>query len=179
MIIVVILGLVVFRQDPPPPATYAPTRAPSFAPSSSLEGQYRDQFIAAVGPMVSVPNSPQERAARWIIEEDDRNLSVDDPSLFQRYISALFYFTTTNNLESLWPSCNHHPTDSSNTTCKYRRFIRRSKTDDEIKVYSPEPSVRWLSSEDECSWAGIVCTGNKVIHAIDLCKCFSISCVFR
>ena len=167
VIIVLILGLVVFRQDPPPPATYAPTRAPSVAPSSSLEGQYRDQFIAAVGPMVSVPNSPQERAARWIIEEDERNLAVDDPSLVQRYILALFYFTTTNNEEYLWRSCNPHPTDSSNTTCEYQELTRLP--DDSIG-FMPKPSFRWLSNEHECDWAGNLCDDNKVIHALELCK---------
>ena len=167
VIIVVILGLVVFRQDPPPPATNAPTRAPSFAPSSLLEGQYRDQCVAAVGPMVSIPNSPQERAARWIIEEDDRNLVVDDPSLVQRYILALFYFTTTNNLESRWPSCNPHPTDSSITACEYQLWTRLPNN---TIAYIPENSSRWLSNEHECNWAGILCDDNKLVHAIDLCK---------
>ena len=164
VIIAVILGTVVFKQGPTPPATYAPTGSPSFAPTNSLQGEYRDQFVAAIGPMVNVPNSPQERAARWILEEDELNLAVDAENLVQRYTMALFYFSTTNNLESRWRSCNPHPTESK---CEYLRYTRLAN--DSI-AFIPEESVRWLSNEHECEWAGNMCDDAMITRAIELCK---------
>jgi hypothetical protein len=170
-IVAVILGVVVFKPDakaPPLPQTYAPTGAPSNAPSSGIEGKYREQWVAIVGPKVNVPGTPHDRAATWMLEEDPP-LAVNDANVVQRYLLVLFYMMTTDNGQP-WLSCNAPKVQNSdNTTCQYQRYSVND-TSDEV-IYTPERSFRWLSKKHECSWAGNVCSTN-VTRAIELCKYF-------
>jgi hypothetical protein len=49
-------------------------------------------------------NSPQNQALRWIAKEDSANLPTDHPALLDRYILAVFYFSS--NTES-WVSLDN------------------------------------------------------------------------
>ena len=58
-------------------------------------------------------NTPQNKAFLWIVNDDALQLSVDDNHLFQRYVLALLWFTTTSDEHSwrhdeiLWLSERH------------------------------------------------------------------------
>ena len=142
--------------------------APTAAPSSAVEGKYREQFIAVVGSKVNEDDTPHDRAANWIIFEDPQRLTPVSDNLIQRYLLALFYFMTSENEASPWKSCGR-PLDNQDS-CQYERFTRES--DDSI-TFIPEPATRWLSSQHECEWVGIMCDegdAGSIVVSIDICK---------
>ena len=168
IIITVILGVVVFKKKP----GYGSSDAPSLAPTSTLDSQYFQQFAKDLGyqDWTFASDSPQGRAAQWIIDNDERNLGLEDAALTQRFLLALFYFSTTQNGQQPWRSCNPHPSDSAVTACDYERY---TINDDDTVSYIPESSNRWLSKEAECSWAGVLCDYVNAIIGVELSKCFA------
>ena len=149
---------------PAPVADTPVTLFPTF-----LSGAYRTIFAAAVGDAVHDPQTPQYRAAEWIINEDPSRLPPDDPSLLQRYLCALFWVVTTNDGERPWRSCNP-PQDEETTECEFLRFSQGSET----IVFVRETAVRWLTGENECEWVGNICDDNLVTRAFELCKSIGI-----
>lgn len=145
----------------------SPTSAPSGAPTTRAEGIYRVQFSSIVGEEVDEPNSPQDRAAIWIMYEDQIRLPPGDEHLIQRYILAFFYFFTTANEEKTWKSCNR-PRFNEDAACDFMRFKRDPMTD-EI-YFEPEAATRWLSNTHECDWIGVQCDETDTVVALELCK---------
>jgi hypothetical protein len=143
--------------------------APTFSPTSLQESSYLQQFAISLGYQEwhFTEDSPHARAANWIMEEDERKLSQEDAGLTQRFLLAVFYFTTTSNGQSPWQSCNPNFTDSSDVICQFQRLSLNEM--DEV-VYTSESSYRWLSKEHECYWVGNLCDDSNTTRAIDLCK---------
>lgn len=84
-------------------------------------------------------NSPQYRAACWILNDDPLKIDVEKSSieqLVQRYVLAVLYFSTTAAGD--WKSENDQ--------------------------------IVFMSSESECKWTGIDCSGedNSVVTNITL-----------
>jgi hypothetical protein len=150
---------------------------PTLIPTSEIDYLYFQEFSQALGHeewKFSV-NSPQSRALKWIMEEDERHLNYTDNGLTQRFILALFYFITTSNGQSPWRSCNPDFTDSSNKICNFEAFSKKKKKE---LAYIPKSSFRWLSSVHECKWAGNVCNDRNIIRFMDLGKCSSCGMTF-
>jgi hypothetical protein len=143
--------------------------APTFAPTSLHDSLYFQQFAQSLGYQEwdFTIDSPYGRAAKWIMEEDERNLSESDTSLTQRFLMAVLNFITSSNGEYPWLSCNPDFTNSSNENCDFEMYTINEK--DKV-VYYPMPSYRWLSKVHECDWAGNVCDEFIVTRAIRLCK---------
>lgn len=92
--------------------------------------------------------------------------ALTEDEWIQRYILVFLYFSTTNNLQSEWLSCNA-PTNAANEVgnsdeniddvCDFR--VPTPVADDGIDlVYAVIPnSIRWLTAGHECSWAGVSC----------------------
>ena len=159
----------------PPPSfgdtTPAPvTDTPATLSPTSLSGVYRKIFAAAVGDAVHDPQTPQYRAAEWIINEDPSRLPPDDPSLLQRYLCALFWVVTTNDGERPWRSCNP-PQDEETAECEFLRLFQSNSGE---FVYVGEPAVRWLTGENECEWVGNICDDNLVTLGLVLGKSICI-----
>eukprot|EP00586_Coscinodiscus_wailesii_P005771 CAMPEP_0172482138 /NCGR_PEP_ID=MMETSP1066-20121228/8397_1 /TAXON_ID=671091 /ORGANISM="Coscinodiscus wailesii, Strain CCMP2513" /LENGTH=511 /DNA_ID=CAMNT_0013245037 /DNA_START=16 /DNA_END=1549 /DNA_ORIENTATION=- len=74
--------------DPVPEIEATPTRYESIRNNISplIDGQVLDE-----------PNSPQSRALRWIVYDDDMQLDPKSDNLKQRYILSTFYFSTDTN----------------------------------------------------------------------------------
>ena len=138
---------------------------PISSPSTSVEATYLKMLATMVGDSVYNPNSHQERAARWIMYEDPVELGPYHPTLMQRYLLAAFYFATTDNISREWRSCNV-PVDGGTVDCSFDMLHRRK---DDTLSYKQTPSIRWLSAESECSWAGVICSDGHV-HGIELSK---------
>jgi hypothetical protein len=168
VIITVILGVVVFKKQP----GYGASDAPSLAPTSTMDAKYYQQFAQVLGynDWSFTSDSPQGAAAQWIIEEDARNLDVDNETLTQRYLLAVFFYTTTQNGALSWRSCSPDPFDSTIAECNFQFY---TILDNDTVSYVPEPSFRWMSGVDECSWAGIICNERNVLIAIQLGKCLA------
>jgi hypothetical protein len=169
VIIVLILGLVVFGGGSNASSSNAPTVSPL---TKTFDAEYTQQFAAILGRDVAdFPfDSPQYRAMEWILEEDAMKLGSNDTSLLQRYLLAVFYFSTTNNGELSWRSCNPDRSDYNIVDCQYLNM--NTLANDSI-AYTPEPSYRWLSNVHECKWAGNLCDDNNITRAIDLRKYFT------
>jgi hypothetical protein len=133
--------------------------------SESVEVQNRGDVLYLLTSMVgkikmSDQNSPQSRAAEWIIHLDAMQLNLTAENLRQRYIMATFYLSTT--VGSLWLSCNA-PLQEQSEDCN----LNQSLSSD----FFPEQKVtwaRWLSSKHECDWAGIYCDEFMQIRSIQL-----------
>ena len=166
LLIVTCVGVgvaIVATSGPAGVITQPPTSTPTSSPTELLEQQYRVQ-VAASFPESNDPTSIYDRAARWIMFEDPRQLQTNDPALLQRYTAALFWFVTTNDGEAPWRSCNK-PVEGEADDCQYERFTRAN--DDSI-VYVKEGGKRWLSGLGECEWTGVLCDEAGIVQAIEL-----------
>ena len=97
---------------------------------------------------LATPGTPQYDAAEWIISTDESVRCPDDEKLVQRYVMALFYFSTNGDD---WNQCGQN-----DDTCGLMTpFI-----DDE----------KFLSSSHECEWAGAECDAKECITEIEFGK---------
>jgi Leucine-rich repeat (LRR) protein len=126
-------------------------------PSGFDELEIFSLLVREFGDVVLEPDTPHNLAAQWIVSP--QGLPADVTRLLQRYILALFYYQTSENGTSPWRSCNP-PSEFEDDTCTFLEFAKLANDD---IIYAPRPgSVRWLSSQDECNWEGVLCTGTTV-----------------
>lgn len=98
---------------------------------------------------LTTPNTPQNNAANWIIYEDfDFFICPDDPKLIQRYVMAIFYFSTGGEG---WKECS---TSLINNEC-------------------PE-GHNFLSGVSECQWGGVSCNNHGCMTNITFGENFSM-----
>jgi len=73
------------------PVTTPPTNAPTTGRAASIR-----KIILGISDIDKLNDgvSPQSRALRWIIEDDARSLSANDPLLVQRFSLACFFYST-------------------------------------------------------------------------------------
>jgi len=84
---------------------------------------------------VDIKNSPQHRALEWILNEDGTNpCPQEELSLLQRYIVAVFYFSTSGDN---WDNCSRY-----SNVCVDSGGRNRSN---------------FLTDTHECSWGGLGC----------------------
>lgn len=107
------------------------------------------------------PSTSEFLAKEWIINEDPLQLLPMDANLIQRFLLATFYFETHQLGD--WLSCNRQSSDDEDETCSFDRIINIYPLE-----YEGVPSIRWLSSEHECQWAGINCDELNQTRIIDL-----------
>jgi hypothetical protein len=86
--------------------------------------------------------SAQNRAWKWLLERDEMFICPKESNVVQRYILAVFYYST---LGDSWFSC----ADNSNTPCP-----RGADT------------YRWLTGASECNWFGVDCDINGVVTGV-------------
>jgi len=155
-------------QTPPPtsvptksptaaPTTPAPTQSPSASPTVSsapssaptteecgIPEEDRIAGILAALDAVADPDLirnndfPQGLATTWLIEEDGYRICPGDEKLIQRWVLAVVYFSTGGDD---WFQCSQNP--AANDICG-----------------AEDPFVgedRFLSTTNECTWAGISC----------------------
>jgi hypothetical protein len=136
--------------------TIAPSQAPSIQPSSSPTTFELTEYVETLSQVSSLellmtPGSPQYRASRWIYDVDPEQMNITHPRLLQRYIAAVFYYSTSNG--NGWADC--YPGD---VHC------------------SSEGKKSWLSSHHECEWFGFThCDDNGFVTKFEICKCHSKS----
>jgi hypothetical protein len=79
-------------------------------------------------------SSPQHRAFHWLMYEDKVYVCPEDGGMIQRYVMAVFYFSTGGDT---WTRCG---ADESHSSCD-----------------GATGEVRFLSDAHECEWYGISC----------------------
>jgi hypothetical protein len=140
---------------------------PTMAPTTEEELNFRLQF-SAVSEEVFRDGTPYDLAANWIMFEDPMNLSPDAPNLIQRYVLTLFYYMTTNNRQTKWLSCNP-PEPEENENCTFLVLQPRfDEYDDEAQYVEEDGWSRWLSSANECDWAGVYCDHSSTVRELEI-----------
>jgi hypothetical protein len=151
-------------------------------------------------PWVLDPTTPLYHALHWILDHDPRHIDPDDPFLNQRFLLALFYFSTSQ--EGPWLSCNPVFTGSSiyysssssssssslsletinsNTTNGSTNNTNRSNNDGDFCLfqalidvfphrYNSVPAYRWLTGQHECQWVGVQCDDFDRVKGLELRK---------
>lgn len=123
--------------------------------------ELEDIAIGISGPIST--GSPQDSALNWLINEDGLFLCPDDPKIEQRYVLAVFYYSTEGDD---WAACGA-PSDLTN-----ENEIMDANEDCTITV-TPPPDIfatipltsntdAWLTPVNECEWAGIACNADTL-----------------
>lgn len=116
--------------------------------------QRRTQIMNTLSGPVSAANlltttdTPQYNAVEWLIGSDEFFVCPGDEKLIQRYVMALFYFSTDG---ASWDQCKQ-----AGGAC-------------------PPGNKRYLSKDNECDWFGNTCDAEKCITEIIFGKCTSVS----
>ena len=131
----------------------------------NLDDEERSRLIGIMLKLVSVsemetPGSPQFLASEWIVKVDPSRLCPQDPRLIQRYISAVFYYSTEGNE---WIECSA-PT---NLTDPVTIQAANDKCNVAITGGNSQNSNAWLTGSSECTWGGLGCNSGDAIERIE------------
>ncbi|KAL3936301.1 MAG: hypothetical protein SGBAC_008350 [Bacillariaceae sp.] len=143
------------------PPSVVPSDVPSPSPSSiptsnptvpcNMSPQNRADRMLALINVVSRQNdvirggSPQNLAANWIISGDEAKLCPQDDSWIQRYVMAVFYYSSNGDR---WFQCQS-PDDAGLSVSEANAACNLTT--------SAEGLNAWLTPDSECLWAGITC----------------------
>jgi len=102
--------------------------------------------------------TPQNKALVWLLEQDTFNSCPQDPKFVQRYIMAVFYFSTGGG--HTWNECNA-PSNFSDPL-----VIAQANNACTVIGDGPDPfgvpitqgTDAWLSPSYECEWGGLACS---------------------
>jgi hypothetical protein len=111
---------------------------------------------------VDTPGSPQFLATRWIVEDDPLYLCPQDPTLIQRYVLAVFYYSTRGDR---WTQCSR-PVDLTD-----RDSIDEANANCNIQVVAGNggrTTNAWLTPSQECLWGGVGCNGMNVVVRLEM-----------
>lgn len=109
---------------------------------------------------LNTSGTPQNLAMTWLIDLDSKYICPTDPSVIQRYVMAVFYYSTRGDR---WRQCQA-PTDFSSA-----KAIAAANSD--CKLQAPGGSSRaWLTPDDECDWGGVACNNLTLMERIDISK---------
>ena len=105
---------------------------------NTRRNQIRNKLRGDVSTSASLNSagSPQSLAFNWLVDNDDFVVCPDDDKLIQRYVMAVFYFSTEGDS---WTEC------SEDGGC---------------------PGTNFLEGTHECDWFGLTCNADKCITQI-------------
>jgi hypothetical protein len=125
------------------------------------------------------PTNPYRRALDWIQSNDAMALTPQNGTKFtQRFLAAYFYFSTS--VDGPWtsgcaPASGEYAINDvigdgirrhrqiQDNSCVHTVKVSTERIDDIVTAAS-----RWLSSDDECLWGGVLCDEVGHIFSIDL-----------
>eukprot|EP00977_Amphora_coffeiformis_P012333 scaffold3043_cov180-Amphora_coffeaeformis.AAC.25 len=167
-----------------------PTGAPTMAPTSLGPLLLKEELTTLLTrEIVKSSQEAFDSAVQWFFYDElrYRNTTNDDPDdeaaarrqylllgdegaeyKLQRFVLAWFWHHTTDNGRKPWISCNK-PVGDETDECDHLEASSILVINDEpVICYSPVPSLRWLTSTDECEWEGIMCYSNGDVAVIEL-----------
>lgn len=135
--------------------SYLPTKSPIPQTPESLncpgitEQERIDQIYDILGTVSTQSklrnrNIPQGLATRWIIDNDNYKLCPNDTKFIQRWTLAVMYYSTGGDN---WLQCSDPKINSTDNCGTEIPFVG---------------DKRFLSSVNECEWAGISCIDDYV-----------------
>lgn len=131
-----------------------PTPAPTL-PCGMPPVERRGQITATLSQVSKVEDlnkagSPQNMAFDWLVNKDAMYLCPEDDSLVQRYVAAVFYYSSIGDG---WLQCSA-PKDLEDP-----QSIEKANANCNIEVDSPDVggTDAWLTPVSECQWGGLAC----------------------
>ena len=115
---------------PTPESTRAPTGPCGISLAQRSVGIFENLKGITDEAVLFDPSSPQAIANGWLVNEDDRYLCPDDPTLLQRYILATLYFSADGDN---WEECY------------------RGANPENCGEFFPD-ATPYLSPSSECTW---------------------------
>jgi hypothetical protein len=114
----------------------SPSQVPSTQPSQAPTTLEFTEYVKVFSQVSSMQDlmtsgSPQHKASRWMYLFDPLQRNILDPKFLQRYIAAVFYYSTSHG--SGWADCY-----AGDVSC------------------TSDSKQTWLSFHDECDWYGFV-----------------------
>ncbi|KAG7371742.1 RHS repeat-associated core domain containing protein [Nitzschia inconspicua] len=123
------------------------SNCPGFTPEERLAGILQTLFDIATNPaLLRDLEAPQGKATDWLINRDFDQACPDDEKLVQRWALAVMYYSTNGDE---WDRCSAVGSDP----CGEENPFRGER--------------RFLSSFDECDWAGITCNSNGCVTEVE------------
>ena len=153
------------RPRPPPAPTRPPVPTPTIPTRCGISSQERRAAILGEVSKISDPvdllteNSPQRDALDFIVDEDLLQLCPDDPTLDQRYILSVFYYSTDGQN---WSRCSK-PNDTSNADQVAAANARCNIRGDGSQLAGTDA---WLTPVSECEWGGITCADQNSVTSL-------------
>jgi hypothetical protein len=157
------------------PATSPPsTLQPTLDPRKENVLEFLNSILDVSGE-IYVDGTPANAAANWLLEQDPRSQGVDQTQqqlqmmddllelvdkdgISQRFLLALFYYTTSSVGTSPWLSCSPPPEATPLLeTCDYHKPISNNGTWPPRLYRIIAGRTRWLSAAHECDWQGVTC----------------------
>eukprot|EP00957_Ditylum_brightwellii_P103166 7862742-Ditylum_brightwellii.AAC.1 len=99
--------------------------------------------------------TPQNRALEWITQTDPYTSCPQDTNFIQRYIMAVFYFSTGGGY---WRECNS-PTNPNDVV-----EVNEKNKQCGIRATDNSHSDAWLTPSNECLWGGLACDNMNIIR---------------
>ena len=134
-----------------------PTPAPTL-PCGMPQVERRGQITATLSQVSKVEDlnkagSPQNMAFDWLINKDAMYLCPEDDNLVQRYVAAVFYYSSIGDG---WLQC------SAPQNLEDPQSIEKANANCNIEVDSPDVggTDAWLTPVSECQWGGLACRRN-------------------
>jgi len=107
------------------------------------------------------PGTPQNKALEWLVEDDKFSSCPQDPKMVQRYVMAVFYYSTDggnwNECNAASDVCDPVEIDSANDNCTI--------LGDGLDVFDipiVQGTDSWLSPSYECFWGGLSCRADTL-----------------
>jgi Leucine-rich repeat (LRR) protein len=144
-----------------------PSAAPTAPPSTNREASgIREQVEAGIlqrGANFSTidEDDPRYKALNWILHYDQLQLDSDDKNLYQRYVLALLAFSLDS---TAWYACGEHRKFGNVT----ENFVTESCEVANHATGQVEEHGVWLSSTEECTWYGVICSSDEVVRGVEL-----------
>ncbi|VEU35164.1 unnamed protein product [Pseudo-nitzschia multistriata] len=115
---------------------------------------------------VDTPGSPQMLALKWMIDGDPMQLCPQDKHLIQRYVMAVFYFSTRGDR---WIQCSAPPPEAANDAESEAEDEQNANALCTIEVDGVDSnSHAWLTSGTECGWGGVGCNEEGFVVRIEM-----------
>lgn len=139
-----------FTEVPSSNGTFTPSSSPTLEECLMTEEEREAEIfllLDAAGDPSKIRdlNTPQGLAADWLIYQDFRK-QCPDPKIVQRWVIAVFYFSTNGGF---WEQCSAAGSDPCGSQFPF------------------EGARRFLSDFSECEWGGITCDNNDCVTEIE------------
>jgi hypothetical protein len=114
---------------------------------------------------VDTLGSPQQLALDWIINKDPLQLCPQDKMLVQRYVMAVFYFSTRGDR---WTQCSAPPlmSDANETAVAVAETNANAACSIQVFGFNSSSNA-WLTGGSECGWGGLGCNEDNFVARIE------------